>query len=191
MHAGLPLILSLASALTLPAAAQAPSKRVVEPAPKTDAQRDDELLQRPPMAFYLAKGEPDACGPGCNEWIAAEGLIDRNAAQRFRAFLQRHGQRKLPVYFHSPGGALSNAIAIGRVMRQRGLTAAVGRTIPQGCNPLLEREEACDALKRSGRQLSAELRSARALCGSACVYALVGAKVRLSFDPKSVSIHPR
>jgi hypothetical protein len=166
MHAPALLIAVAALALT-PAAAQTVSKR------------EGEILHRPPLALYLAKGEPDACGPGCSEWIAAEGMIDRGAAERFRTFLQRLGQRKLPVYFHSPGGALSNATAIGRLMRQRGMTAGVARTIPQGCNALLEREDACDKLKRSGRQLSAELRSARALCGSACVYALVGAKVRL------------
>ena len=31
------------------------------------------------MVFYVAKGEPGACGPGCQEWIAAEGFIDPNA----------------------------------------------------------------------------------------------------------------
>ena len=36
----------------------------------------------PPIVFYLAKGEADACGPGCNEWIAAEGQIDAGAARR-------------------------------------------------------------------------------------------------------------
>jgi hypothetical protein len=30
-----------------------------------------------PMVFYLAKGEPDSCGSGCSEWIAAEGRIRR------------------------------------------------------------------------------------------------------------------
>jgi len=24
-----------------------------------------------PVKFYVAKGKPDACGPGCSEWIAA------------------------------------------------------------------------------------------------------------------------
>ena len=29
-----------------------------------------------PMIFFVAKGEPNACGPGCSEWIAAEGTFD-------------------------------------------------------------------------------------------------------------------
>src|SRR5262245_46356651 len=52
-----------------------------------------------PMVFYLAKGEPDACGPGCSEWIAAEGEIDAGALQRLRAILAHPGKRKLPIFF--------------------------------------------------------------------------------------------
>src|SRR5689334_21080576 len=42
----------------------------------------------PPMAFFLARGEPGACGEGCAEWIAADGTIDRAAGQRLRALLE-------------------------------------------------------------------------------------------------------
>jgi hypothetical protein len=182
------LILLIVLAVAAPTAAPSATKRAGDPT-KTDAKREGDFLQGPPMVLYLAKGQPDACGVGCSEWIAAEGIFDRGAAERFRAFLQRQGQRKLPVYFHSPGGALSNALAIGRLMRQRGVTAGVGRTIPQGCDPLREREPACDAIKRSGRQLAAELRSARAVCGSACVYALVGAKLRLVPSGARLGVH--
>src|SRR5215470_18558608 len=57
-----------------------------------------------PMLFYLAKGEPDSCGPACSEWIAAEGRFEESSAQRLRAFLSRTGNRKLPIFFHSTGG---------------------------------------------------------------------------------------
>ena len=53
------------------------------------------------LTFFLAKGEPGACGPGCSEWIAAEGTFDRDAATRFDAFLSRLGPRSLPIFFHS------------------------------------------------------------------------------------------
>src|SRR5215468_52155 len=46
-----------------------------------------ERMKRQPMMFFVAKGGPNACGPGCSEWIAAEGMIDPDAAQRFRDFL--------------------------------------------------------------------------------------------------------
>ena len=55
------------------------------------------------IAFYLARGDADACGRGCNEWIAAEGKIDLSAAQRLRSLLAKLGGRRPPVYFHSPG----------------------------------------------------------------------------------------
>src|SRR5712691_6807597 len=79
----------------------------------------------PPIAFFVAKGEPDACGRDCAEWIAAEGTFDNDAPQRLRAVLGRLGKRKLPIYFHSSGGSVAAAIAIGRLLRERGLTAGV------------------------------------------------------------------
>jgi hypothetical protein len=33
-----------------------------------------------PIEFYVAHGDANACGPGCSEWIAAEGKIDVGAA---------------------------------------------------------------------------------------------------------------
>jgi hypothetical protein len=142
-----------------------------------------------PMVFYVAKGEPNACGTGCREWIAAEGTIDRDAPARLRALLSRLGPRKLPIYFHSPGGSVDGGLAIGRLMRERRMTAGVGRTIPRGCDPLQEHEAACDDVKRAGRELLAELRSARTLCNSSCVYALIGATVREVGAGARVGVH--
>lgn len=142
-----------------------------------------------PMVFFVAKGEPDLCGAGCSEWIAADGRIDGSTPGQLRALLGRLGKRKLPIYFQSPGGDVQAAFAIGRMMRARGMTAGVGRTIPQGCDPAQSREPACDKLKRSGRELPAELRTASASCSSACVYALIGAKVREVAPGASLGIH--
>lgn len=127
------------------------------------------------MVFYLAKGEADACGPGCSEWIAAEGGFDIGAPQRLRALLARLGKRKLPIFFHSPGGLASQAMDIGRLLRGRQMTAGVSRTIPAGC--IGASDDSCRALKRSGQPLDAELSNV-AGCNSACVIALIGAKVR-------------
>ena len=140
------------------------------------AENEPETL--PPMAFFVAKGEPDSCGPGCSEWIAADGTIKEDTAQKFSKFLRDLGRRKLPVYFHSPGGSVAAGIAMGRMLRERGMTAGVARTIPEGCDPLKERETVCDTLKRAGRELPSELRTSRTMCNSSCVYALIGAAVR-------------
>jgi hypothetical protein len=74
-------------------------------------------------------------------------------------------------------------------MRERRMTAGVGRTIPSGCDPLQEHEAACDALKRTGRELLSELRTARTLCNSACVYALIGAAVREVGAGARIGVH--
>jgi hypothetical protein len=133
--------------------------------------------EKPPLHFYLAQGENNACGAGCSEWIAAEGHFDYGSPQRLRALLDRHSRRKLPIFFSSPGGLVSPALAIGRLMRERGMTAGVARTIPQGCAPTSD-DDACRALKHSGKALLAEWRSVGANCNSSCVYALLGAKLR-------------
>jgi hypothetical protein len=143
----------------------------------------------PPMAFFVAHGDADACGPGCSEWIGADGAIDAGAASRLRMLLNRLGQRRPPVFFHSPGGSVEGSLAIGRLMRARGLTAGVARTIPQGCDPKQSREETCDRLKRSGSDLPAELDTASTMCFSACVYAIVGAAVRDIAPGAKLGIH--
>jgi hypothetical protein len=58
------------------------------------------------------------------------------------------------------------------------MTAGVARTVPAGCDPKQLREEACDRLERSGRELVASLDTTHAMCNSSCVYAIVGATER-------------
>jgi len=143
----------------------------------------------PPMVFFVARGEADACGRNCAEWIAADGAIDLGAPQRLRALLDRLGRHKLPIYFHSPGGSITGALAIGHLLRERGLTAGVGWTVPQGCDPKVPREATCDKLKRNGRELPARLDAGHTMCNSACVYAFVGAAVRRLAPGASLGIH--
>jgi hypothetical protein len=132
----------------------------------------------PPITFFVAHGDRNACGLGCRDWIAAEGTIDPDADNRLRVFLNKLGGRKLPIFFHSPGGSVPSGLAVGRLMRAYGLTAGVGWTVPAGCDPKQRREPACDRLKRSGRELVATLDTGHAMCNSSCVYAIVGAAVR-------------
>src|SRR5690349_24599562 len=67
-----------------------------------------------PMIFVLAHGGPDACGPGCSEWIAAEGLFNNDTEERFRRFLASLNGRQLPVMFDSRGGNIAQAFGVGR-----------------------------------------------------------------------------
>lgn len=134
------------------------------PAAAAPQASDTSLVQRQPMIFFVAKGEPNACGPGCSEWIAAEGAIDSDAPKRLRTFLTSLADRKLPIFFHSPGGLRPAALEIGRLLRGREMTAGVSRTI--------------------GTELHNIAR-----CHSACVYALIGAKVRQVPPGARIGVH--
>jgi len=168
------LAMTVSLTMSLPAAAAqsgSPAKRAPNPI-------------KSPMVFYLAKGEPNSCGAGCDRWIAAEGTITHGTAARMRAFLARH-KSKLPIYFNSPGGITTESLAMGRLMRERGMTARVARTIVDGCDGL------ADCLRRqgSGQEQRAHLASTFAQCNSACVYAIVGARLREIAPEAHIGVH--
>jgi hypothetical protein len=52
-------------------------------------------LARDALTFFLARGPEDSCGPGCREWIAAEGQFDEGSAARFRVHRWYRTGRKL------------------------------------------------------------------------------------------------
>jgi hypothetical protein len=137
-----------------------------------------DMLRALPLAFYVAKGPPNACGKGCNTWIAAEGGFDLGAVARFKQFLKTTSNRRLPIFFHSPGGVAQNAMTVGRIMRILKMTAGVAKTTPVECVTAKLSDKACHQLKSSGRELAAELSDSRGVCASACVYALLGASTR-------------
>ena len=167
------LLLLLVLACAAPGSAGARETKSA-PAP---AQKNP-LLSVPPLVFYTAQGEPGACGRNCSEWIAAEGRFAPGSSQGLRELLRRVGGRTLPIFFHSPGGLQSEALVIGRIMRSRGMTAGVAKTLPRDCSTDGTGAKTCSALKQSGRVLFSDFRSLDATCSSACVYALAGAKTR-------------
>jgi len=93
---------------------------VVAIAASDDPQELERVLAKlrsEPMIFVVATGEPNACGRGCTEWIAAEGRFDKGAAQRFREFLAVLAKHDLPIFFNSDGGLVSEAVQIGLMLR--------------------------------------------------------------------------
>jgi hypothetical protein len=169
--------LALWAAVSHAQAPSAPDKKTPAPA----------AVDRSPMMFYLAKGELGACGHECAEWIAAEGYIDAGAADRLGRLLKQLGSRSVPIFFQSPGGLVRGGMALGRLLRTQGMTAAVAKTVPDACGT--GTDESCRKLKRSGSALVAKLRSSGAFCNSACVYALIGARVRQVAPDVSVGVH--
>jgi hypothetical protein len=148
----------------------------------------EAVKKKPPIEFFVAKGRPDACGPGCDSWIAAEGGIDTDAAARLRRFLEKIGTRKLPIYFHSTGGDLAAAMAIGRMLRARGMTAGVARTLPAGCLSAKTLDE-CTKLIRAQPDSEAALRTDHASCVSACALAIFGARTREIAPDALLGVH--
>ncbi len=142
-----------------------------------------------PMVFYAVKGAPDACGRGCDSWIAVEGQVDGAAALRFKKFLQQFGNRDLPIYLASPGGNLDQALAMGAMLRERRATARVGRTVVNDCCFEAQDSLACLKLKRAGRELRGDLVTRGANCNSACPYLLLGATRREVAPDALLAVH--
>jgi hypothetical protein len=142
-----------------------------------------------PISFTVVKGPAGACGPGCDRWIAAEGKIDNAAAARFRRFMKQIGDARLPIYLHSPGGNLEQALAIGNMLREKKFVARVGRTMVQECGFEAQDGEVCVKLKQSGRELHGEVWLRNAQCNSACPYLILGAVTREVAPETSLAVH--
>jgi hypothetical protein len=166
------------------------------PAVSIAASDDPKELERllanvrsKPMIFVVATGEPNACGRGCSEWIAGEGEFDESATQRFREFLAVLAKRDLPIFFNSDGGLLREATQIGLILRQNRMTAGVARSVAEGCHLGFPLDDACRRLMQSKREHKARLYFGGARCGSACVYAMVGASTRHVDPGATLRIH--
>jgi len=48
------------------------------------------------MIFYVAQGAADARGPGCSDWIAAEGTVQFDTNRRLIAILERERRTQAP-----------------------------------------------------------------------------------------------
>ncbi|MDB5578760.1 MAG: uncharacterized protein JWR80_3936 [Bradyrhizobium sp.] len=141
------------------------------------------------MVFYVVKGAPDACGRGCDSWIAVEGPIDSGAALRFRKFWAKVRDRKLPIYFSSPGGNLDQALAMGAMLRERPVVARVARTVVRECGFEAQDSDVCIKLKQSGRELHGDLWTRNAMCNSACPYLILGATTREIAPDALLAVH--
>jgi hypothetical protein len=181
----------LAVALAVLVCALAGEAVMAEP-PSDPAKAAPAGTKAPTMAeieFFLARGEADVCGPGCNEWIAAEGKIDAGAASRLRRLLAKLGHRRLPIYLHSPGGSVVGSIELGRLIHEQKLAVSVAYTIPLGCERDKPMEKSCEAQKRSGQVLESEFDPSMAMCNSGCVYVLAGGTVRTVPPWVQIGIH--
>ena len=126
-----------------------------------------------PMTFKLVDfGDKSACAGGCPQVIAADGEINSRTPQAFADFVGRHigsGRLHSIVLLNSQGGQVVAAMELGQAFRRIGAAAVVARVGEGGSG-------------RGGHVLSGR-------CYSACVYALMGAKKRVSPPQSRVGIH--
>ncbi|MCC8944419.1 ATP-dependent Clp protease proteolytic subunit [Bradyrhizobium sp. Arg62] len=141
------------------------------------------------LTIYLAHGPANACGAGCDRWIAIEGEIDREAAQRIRTFLFAVKDRQLPIYLHSPGGNVEQSYGIARFLRAHKAIARVGRTVVPACSTGTQIDAACLKIKAAKGEVEAELATRNAMCVSACAYLFLGATSREVAPDSVLAVH--
>jgi hypothetical protein len=125
------------------------------------------------MIFYVAHGAEGSCGPGCSDWIAAEGAVQWDTYKRLIAILDRQGGRKLPIVIHTWGESnLNVAVSLGRILHDRGFDTTEGASEVAACKDKSDAD--CFALKRPGGPLEAALNTKEASCDIACVLILAG-----------------
>ena len=152
-------------------------------AASTPAPADLRPLARPrgepPMRFVRIVSADPACAPNCPEWLSAEGRIWPGAAAALAQAVESLGGRRLPILIHSPGGSVADAIAMGELIRVRGLAVAVARTLITNCP---DRAPRCPS--GPGRAMTGG-----AMCASACVLVLAGGVERLVGPAARVGVH--
>ena len=134
-----------------------------------------ETLKLRPMTFSVVKGQPNACGTGCAEWIAAQGDFDAKAADRFRGLLDKLPNPHLPVFFNSRGGHIGPALSVGELLRLHAMRAGIGRTISDSGN--------------SGGKRLYRIEYRNSICASACAYAFIGATSREVAPAARLGVH--
>jgi len=131
----------------------------------------------PKMRIALVRTGEGACLPVCVEWISMEGEFDSATPAQFRAIVKRIGARRPPVLISSPGGDISAAESVGRMIRKLGLDVAVSKTQLQ----IVSAKQEAD-----GR---GEPRSFGAMCNSACTFLLAAGKRRVAPRNVVVGVH--
>lgn len=171
----------LISALALCAPAAAAPTREPASAPRPDG---------PPMRVTIVRGAYPGCEPNCEEWIAAEGRIGKQSPALFRAAIDAAEPRKPPILIHSGGGDVDSAIAIGRLLRQKGFQVAVARTeflaeaAPTAAEPARGKIKKPEPPRARGFA-----RSLQASCASACTLILAAGTRRYVGPTALVGLH--
>lgn len=158
-----------------------------------DAAKKKTVVSSPPKPIYLApmrvvivRNSDPKCEPKCPQWIAAEGEIVPSTPQAFRSVFKQMGKAKLPIIIRSPGGSIYAALEIGRMIRERDLTVAVGQTVFRSCSPA---DKTCKLPKQNNGVYEGVIAEDYAFCNSACPMLLSGGTTRLISHLTSAGVH--
>ncbi len=176
------LIFSLVFAFqpVLSAGSEAWAAKPKQTGPETQANKPAQ----PAMSFILVRSAD--CTDDCPEWISAEGLITQATPGRLKKFLKTLGDKKVPIVFHSEGGEVNAAYAMGRMIRKGGFETAVGGTRLEGC-PLTDMR--CKASIAKKGPSTGRSYSGGAYCVSACPLALAGGTSRVASQWAYIGVH--
>lgn len=124
-----------------------------------------------PMKVRIVRSAEPGCEPTCAEWISAEGEITGATTAAFRRTLAHLGNRKLPILIDSPGGEVDPAMAIGRMIRAKGLDVVVTRTVlAPACAP----GDAECRKPETGGIVRGRPEAKISKCASSCAFVLAG-----------------
>ena len=121
----------------------------------------------------MREGPADKCANQCREWISARGTIVESTLHDFEVFAHGRDVRGATIILDSPGGNVTQGLALGREFRRLEITTSVGKTI--------------NIPAAAGEQRTAL--SSRATCSSMCVFLLLGGVQRNVPNEARVLVH--
>jgi hypothetical protein len=125
------------------------------------------------------------CEPACAEWIAIQGRISNGMADQLKPILKGLAGRKVPVFVDSGGGAVSEAMDMGRAIRAAGLDVAVTHTTVATC---AKSDDACRK-RQSGGKIAGAVRGEGSVCASSCGFLLAAGTRRNVGKSSLVGVH--
>jgi hypothetical protein len=154
--------------------------------PAVAAKKKEEGPSIRPMQFAIVRKTISTCEPQCPEWVSASGTIVQNTPAQLQQILKKMGERRLPVVIDSNGGDVNAAMAMGRMIRTRGLDVTVGKTRFEGCVPA---DKKCKPDKYKDGVYSGYAYPYGAYCLSACPYVVAGGGKRLVGPWAMIGVH--
>lgn len=183
MKSSSPFLLALTAVLTALVLLAGAGEAATRTTKKPEAEKS---IYDQPLRVVVVRNIIGNCEPLCPQWISAEGQITAKSASVFKKALAGIGEQKLPVVITSTGGDLDAALAIGEMIRKRGLDVAVGMTHFGVCAPY---QKTCKLPKAQKGIYRGFVIAGQGFCVSACPLILAAGKQRFGGPETYVGVH--